>query len=93
MNKASGMNDDDIIQQRIRGRSGRAIAPGAGVSVAQVNDAIDRRAATAIDDETRKNTLVSNSMARRIATTFLRTSARRRCACSALVTKIMNDAV
>jgi hypothetical protein len=48
------MNDDDIIRQRIAGRSVRAIAKAQGCSAAQVNEAIDRWSACAINAETRR---------------------------------------
>jgi hypothetical protein len=51
------MNDDGIIQQRIAGRSVRAIAKAQGQSVAQVNEVIDRWPELQIDDKVRKNTL------------------------------------
>jgi hypothetical protein len=49
--------DDDIIRQRISGRSVREIAKARRCSVAQINEAIDRWTATSIDDKIRKNTL------------------------------------
>lgn len=52
------MNDDELIEQRIRGRSVRAIAKAQGCSIAQINEAIDHWAATALDDKMRKHTLV-----------------------------------
>jgi hypothetical protein len=51
------MNDDVIIQQRISGRSARAIAKAQGCSVAEVNKALDRFTETTIDDKVRKHTL------------------------------------
>jgi transposase len=45
------MNDDEIIRQRIAGKSVRAIAKAQGVSVATVNKTIDRWAATSITDK------------------------------------------
>jgi hypothetical protein len=51
------MTDDDIIRQRISGRSVRAFAKERGYSVARVNEAVDRWASTSIDDKIRKNTL------------------------------------
>jgi hypothetical protein len=51
------MNDDEIIQQRIAGRSVRAIAKAQHCSVAQVDEAIDRWAESAITDKIRKHTL------------------------------------
>jgi hypothetical protein len=54
MNNGARMNDNDIVRQRIAGCSVRPIAKAQHCSVAQVNEAIDRSAATAIDDKTRK---------------------------------------
>ena len=51
------MNDDVIIQQRISGRSARAIAKAQGCSVAEVNKALDRFTETTIDDKIRRHTL------------------------------------
>jgi hypothetical protein len=48
-------DDDDFIRQR--GRSEREIAKARRCSVAQINEGIDRWAATSIDDKIRKNTL------------------------------------
>jgi hypothetical protein len=51
------MNDEEIIRQRISGRSVRAIAKAWRAIVAEINEAIDRWAASAIEDKIRKNTL------------------------------------
>ena len=51
------MNDDAIIQQRVSGRSARAIAKAEGRTLAEVNRVIDRFTETTIDDKTRKHTL------------------------------------
>jgi hypothetical protein len=51
------MNDDVSIQQRISGRSARAIAKAQGCSVAEVNKALDRFSETTIDDKVRRHTL------------------------------------
>ena len=44
------MNDDVIIQQRISGRSVRAIAKAQATTVAEVNKALDRFTEITIDD-------------------------------------------
>lgn len=54
---AAHMDDERIIEERIRGRSVRAIARAHNVSVAEVNDVIDRWVDSAIDDKTRKTNL------------------------------------
>jgi hypothetical protein len=51
------MSEDEIIQQRVSGRSVRAIARTFGVSVAEVTAVLDRFARTTIDDKVRKHTL------------------------------------
>lgn len=43
------MNDDEIIEQRIRGSSVRAIAKKLNCTVAQVSEATDHWAVTALD--------------------------------------------
>jgi hypothetical protein len=48
------MNDDDIIRQRVSGRSVRAIAQDRRCSVAQVNEVIDRWAANGGPGSARK---------------------------------------
>jgi len=47
------MNDDVIIQQRISGRSMRAIAKAQATTVAEVNKALDRFTETTIDGKVR----------------------------------------
>ena len=69
------MNDDVIIQQRISGRSVRAITNAQGCSVAQINQAIDRWAESAIDD---KHALSRARQTRPIAGGLLRPSLGRR---------------
>lgn len=54
---AAPMDDDQIIAQRIAGKSVRAIAKAADISADEVNEAIDHWADQAIDDKIRKNTL------------------------------------
>jgi len=51
------MNDDAILQQRIVGRSARAIAKAQGCTLTEVNRVLDRFTETTIDDKTRKHTL------------------------------------
>jgi Tfp pilus assembly PilM family ATPase len=52
------MDDDDrIIRQHLEGRSMRAIAKAQRTTVAEINEVIDRWAASAIDEKIRKNTL------------------------------------
>ena len=51
------MNDDVIIQQRISGRSARAIARAQGCTLTEVNRVLDCFTETTIDDKTRKHTL------------------------------------
>jgi tRNA(Ile2) C34 agmatinyltransferase TiaS len=53
----SRMNDDDIIRQRIAGKSVRAIAKSARTSVSEVNAVIDRWASVALTSEARKHGL------------------------------------
>lgn len=47
---AAAMDEDQVISQRISGRSVRAIAKAAGVSVAEINAVIDTLATSSIDD-------------------------------------------
>src|SRR6516225_12416721 len=51
------MNDDEVIRQRISGRSARAIAKAQATTVAEVNKALDRFTETTIDDKVRRHTL------------------------------------
>jgi hypothetical protein len=73
------MDDDTIIRQRIAGRSVRAIAKAQHCSVAQVNEAIDRWAESAITDKIRKHTSPWSSPASMSFSSLLRARARRRC--------------
>ncbi len=84
------MSDDEIIQQRIAGRSVRAIAKAQHCSVAQVNEAIDRWAATAIDDKIRKTTLALE-LARldQLQETFYARALEGDVQCGALVAKLI----
>jgi hypothetical protein len=51
------VSDDDIIQQRISGRSVRAIAKAAGIAVAEVNRVLDRFTVDTVSDQARRHTL------------------------------------
>jgi hypothetical protein len=52
------MNDGDrIVRRRIAGRSGRAIAKARRTTVSEINEAIDRCAASVINDKARKHSL------------------------------------
>ena len=51
------MNDEAIIQQRIVGRSARAIARAQGCTLAEVSKVLDRFTETTIDDKIRRHTL------------------------------------
>ena len=84
------MNDDVIIQQRISGRSARAIAKAQGCSVAEVNKALDRFTETTIDDKVRKHTLALE-LARldELQETFYARALEGDVACGALITKII----
>jgi len=84
------MNDDVIIQQRISGRSARAIAKAQGCSVVEVNKALDRFTETTIDDKTRKHTLALE-LARldELQETFYARALEGDVACGALITKII----
>jgi hypothetical protein len=84
------MDDETIIQERISGCSVRAIAKSAGVSVTQINEAIDRWAASAIDDKTRKNTLcLELERLDELQRTFYERALAGDVQCGALVTKII----
>ena len=84
------MNDDVIIQQRISGRSARAIAKAQGCSVAEVNKALDRFTETTIDDKVRRHTLALE-LARLdgLQETFYARALEGDVACGALITKII----
>src|SRR5262249_8203758 len=60
------MNDDEVIRQRISGRSARAIAKAQATTVAEVNKALDRFTEPTIDDKIR-NPMLALDMARRDA--------------------------
>lgn len=51
------MDEDQIIAQRLVGKSVRAIAKAAHVSAAEINAVIDAWAESVIDDKLRKNSL------------------------------------
>src|SRR6516165_7760542 len=84
------MNDDEVIRQRISGRSARAIAKAQGCSVAEVNKALDRFTETTIDNKTRKHTL-ARELARldELQETFYARALEGDVACGALITKII----
>jgi hypothetical protein len=84
------MNDDTIIQQRVSGRSARAIARAQGCTLAEVTRVLDRFTATTIDDKTRKHTLALE-LARldELQETFYARALEGDVACGALITKII----
>ena len=84
------MNDDVIIQQRISGRSARAIARAQGCTLTEVNRVLDCFTETTIDDKTRKHTLALE-LARldELQETFYARALEGDVACGALITKII----
>src|SRR5499433_3967386 len=84
------MNDDEVIRQRISGRSARAIAKAQATTVAEVNKALDRFTEMTIDDKTRKHTLALE-LARldELQETFYARALEGDVACGALITKII----
>src|SRR5215469_16614347 len=84
------MNDDEIVQQRVSGRSARAIAKAQGCSVAEVNKALDCFTETTIGDKTRKHTLALE-LARldELQETFYARALEGDVQCGALITKII----
>src|SRR6516164_10150201 len=84
------MNDDTIIQQRVSGRSARAIARAQGCTLAEVSKVLDRFTETTIDDKTRKYTLALE-LARldELQETFYARALEGDVACGALITKII----
>jgi hypothetical protein len=84
------MNDDEIIRQRISGRSARAIAKAQVTTVAEVNKALDRFTETTIDDKVRRHTLALE-LARldELQETFYARALEGDVACGALITKII----
>jgi hypothetical protein len=84
------MNDDEIVQQRVSGRSARAIARAQATTVAEVNKALDRFTETTIDDKTRKHTLALE-LARldELQETFYARALEGDVQCGALITKII----
>ena len=84
------MNDDTIIQQRVSGRSARAIARAQGCTLAEVSKVLDRFTETTIDDKTRKHTLALE-LARldELQETFYARALEDDVACGALITKII----
>src|SRR5262249_47403674 len=84
------MNDDEIVQQRVSGRSARAIARVQGCTLTEVNRVLDRFTETTIDDKTRKHTLALE-LARldELQETFYARALESDVACGALITKII----
>jgi len=84
------MNDDEIIRQRVSGRSARAIAKAQVTTVAEVNKALDRFTETTIDDKVRRHTLALE-LARldELQETFYARALEGDVACGALITKII----
>src|SRR5215470_6790845 len=84
------MNDDQIIQQRVSGRSARAIARAHGCTLAEVSKVLDRFTETTIDDKTRKHTLALE-LARldELQETFYARALEGDVQCGALITKII----
>src|SRR5215471_11476736 len=84
------MNDDVIIQQRVSGRSARAIARAQGCTLTEVSKVLDRFTETTIDDKTRKHALALE-LARldELQETFYARALEGDVACGALITKII----
>jgi len=84
------MNDNEVIRQRISGRSARAIARARGCTLTEVNRVLDRFTETTIDDKTRKHTLALE-LARldELQQTFYARALEGDVACGALITKII----
>ena len=84
------MNDDTIIQQRVSGRSARAIARAQGCTLTEVSRVLDRFTETTIDDKTRKHTLALE-LARldELQETFYARALEGDVQCGALITKII----
>src|SRR5215467_272898 len=83
------MNDDTIIQQRVSGRSARAIARAQGCTLAEVSRVLDHFTETTIDDKTRRHTLALE-LARldELQETVYARALEGDVACGALITKI-----
>jgi len=84
------MNDDEVIRQRISGRSARAIAKAQATTVAEVNKALDHFTETTIDDKVRRHTLALE-LARldELQETFYARALEGDVQCGALITKII----
>ena len=82
------MNDDEVIKQRISGRSARAIAKAQATTVAEVT--LDRFTETTIDDKIRRHTLALE-LARldELQETFYVRALEGDVQCGALITKII----
>ena len=84
------MNDDTIIQQRVSGRSARAIARAQGCTLTEVSRVLDRFTETTIDDKIRRHTLALE-LARldELQETFYARALEGDVQCGALITKII----
>jgi hypothetical protein len=84
------MNDDEVIRQRISGRSARAIAKAQATTVAEVNKALDHFTETTVDDKVRRHTLALE-LARldELQETFYARALEGDVQCGALITKII----
>src|SRR5262245_53000372 len=84
------MNDDEVIRQRISGRSARAIAKAQATTVAEANKALDRFTHPTIDDKVRRHTLALE-LARldELQETFYARALEGDVQCGALITKII----
>ena len=82
------MNDDEVIKQRISGRSARAIAKAQATTVAEVT--LDRFTETTIDDKVRRHTLALE-LARldELQETFYARALEGDVQCGALIRKII----
>lgn len=88
------VDEDQVIVQRISGRSVRAIAKQHGCSVAEINAVIDNWASSSIDDQIRKHTLCLD-LARldELQQVFHQRALQGDVACGALITKIIRRCV
>ena len=84
------LDDEDIVQARIRGESVRSSAKRLSCTLAEVHKVLDRFAETTIDDKTRKHTLALE-LARldELQETFYARALEGDVACGALITKII----
>jgi hypothetical protein len=88
------MSDDEIIQQRIAGRSVRAIANAQRRGVAEINAVIDRWSSVALTAEARKHGLALE-LARldELQEVFYQRALEGDVSCGALVTKMIDHRV